>query len=65
MNDKNPQQKSNLIVSYKVSYAFWVPVYVKMLGLFCVTFGLEPDANKVRKTIRRGTKLVPISKEKY
>lgn len=34
-------------ITIKCKLAWWVPVYIWLVGNFCNTFGLEPDIEKV------------------
>jgi len=40
----------------KVKVQLWLKIYIRTLCFFCVLFDCEPDAEKLKKMIRKGTK---------
>ncbi|PSW53030.1 hypothetical protein C0W50_19675 [Photobacterium leiognathi subsp. mandapamensis] len=52
-----------MIVS-TVKVAFWVPIYVKTLVLFCKTFGTKPDLHKVALFVSKGITVTTPSIQK-
>lgn len=44
-------------IKCEVSIAWWVPIYIETLVIFCNTFGLEPDIEKLNRIIAIGTKV--------
>lgn len=51
--------KSKEVIVFQIKVAFWVPIYIKALVLFCWLFGTHPDPVRVTQTITKGTKLIP------
>ncbi len=45
---------AKITIPLRVKVAFWVPLYLKTLRLFCWTFGTVPDPEKVKETVLRG-----------
>ncbi|WP_202598625.1 MULTISPECIES: hypothetical protein [unclassified Vibrio] len=58
--DKNGQRKekrpakNKQVIVLPIKVAFWVPIYLKTMALFCWTFGTQPDAQKVKETLKKG-----------
>lgn len=44
-------------ITLQVRIAWWVPVYLRTLEFFCLTFGTEPDFGKVGATLKRGLRV--------
>lgn len=38
----------------RIKLAWWVPIYLKTLSLFCWTFGTVADPDKVALMVRKG-----------
>ena len=51
--EKQPTKNKQVIV-FPRKVAFWVPIYLKTMALFCWTFGTQPDAQKVKETLKKG-----------
>ncbi|EPM5418087.1 hypothetical protein ACTM2X_002952 [Vibrio parahaemolyticus] len=49
--------KSKEVIVFQIKVAFWMPIYIKTLVLFCWLFGTHPDPARVTQTITKGTKL--------
>jgi hypothetical protein len=45
---------ASMTIALKVSVAWWVTVYIKMLTLFCQVTGEIPDLDKVAKVCMKG-----------
>ncbi|MDF4554919.1 hypothetical protein [Vibrio parahaemolyticus] len=56
--NKTAPIKRKIVIVLQIKVAFWVPIYLKTLALFCWTFGTKPDPVKVTKTVRKGIKLM-------
>lgn len=50
------KRKEEIVCQIKL--AFWVPIYLKTLVLFCWLFGTYPDPVRVTQTITKGTKVI-------
>lgn len=44
-------------VKLKITLAWWLPLYVKVLTLACMLTGLEPDWDKVERTVKRAVRM--------
>ena len=51
--------KRKEVIVCQIKVAFWVPIYLKTLVLFCWLFGTYPDPVRVTETIVGGTKVIP------
>ncbi|MDP9991982.1 hypothetical protein J2W28_001010 [Variovorax boronicumulans] len=44
-------------VSVKLSVAWWLPVYLHTLALFCVTMRTQPDMDKVSRVVLKAIRI--------
>lgn len=51
--------KRKEVIVCQIKLAFWVPIYLKTLVLFCWLFGTYSDPVRVTETIIKGTKVTP------
>ena len=49
--------KRKEVIVCQIKLAFWVPIYLKTLVLFCWLFGTYPDPVRVTETVTKGTKV--------
>lgn len=42
---------------YRIHVSWWVPIYVRSVAVFCVLFQVEPNIEKVSRTIQRGVRV--------
>ncbi|HFQ5304668.1 TPA: hypothetical protein ACGVAU_004412 [Vibrio vulnificus] len=56
--NKTAPIKRKIVIVFQIKVAFWVPIYLKTLALFCWTFGTRPDPVKVTQTVRKGIKVM-------
>lgn len=52
--------KRKEVIVCQIKLAFWVPIYLKTLVLFCWLFGTYPDPVRVTQTITKGTKVITL-----
>lgn len=50
--------KRKEVIVCQIKLAFWVPIYLKTLVLFCWLFGTYPDPVTVTETVTKGTKVI-------
>lgn len=50
--------RREVVLVFEVKWAFWVPLYLKTLTLFCWTFCTQPDLVKVNLTVAKGLKVI-------
>lgn len=50
--------KCKEVIVCQIKLAFWVPIYLKTLVLFCWLFGTYPDPVRVTETVTKGTKVI-------
>ncbi|KYO58416.1 hypothetical protein AU461_23145 [Vibrio parahaemolyticus] len=55
---KTDHKQKQFVIVLRIKVAFWVPIYLKTLVLFCWTFGTQPDPVKVAQTVRKGIKVM-------
>lgn len=56
--NESTHSKQQIMIVLQIKWAFWVPIYLKTLVLFCRTFGTQPDPLKVAQTARKGIKVM-------
>lgn len=56
--------KRKEVIVCQIKVAFWVPIYLKTLVMFCWLFGTYPDPVRVTETITKGTKVIPPRTQK-
>ena len=42
---------------YRIHVAWWVPIYIHSVALFCALFQTRPNVEKVSATIKRGVRV--------
>lgn len=45
------------VLHIRARVAWWVKPYIRSVALFACTFGLQPDTDKVLRTVMRGVRL--------
>lgn len=50
--------KRKEVIVCQIKLAFWVPIYLKTLVLFCWLFGTYPDPVRVTETVKKHTKVI-------
>ncbi len=64
MNNQKQPLKAKHSLEYQIKIAFWLPIYLKLLALFCTIFRVKPDADKLDRTLQRGMKVVRVKQRK-
>ena len=44
-------------LKFRVHVAWWVPIYVRSVAVFCVLFQTRPNTERVVATIKRGVRV--------
>lgn len=44
-------------LTVKLTVAWWLPVYLHTLALFCVTLGTQPDMDKVSRVVLKAIRI--------
>lgn len=44
-------------LTVKLTVAWWLPVYLHTLALFCMTMGTQPDTDKVSRMVMRSIRI--------
>lgn len=50
-------------IEFKVSFKWWIKPYLYILGFFCELYQREPDYEKVKKILEKGTILELIKND--
>jgi len=64
MNNNNKQKFSRLSITFEVNIALWLRIYLKALYLYLLITGTRADRAKVDKMLKKGIKVVRVSKRK-
>lgn len=48
---------AELTIKFRIHVAWWVPIYVRSVAVFCVLFQTEPNIDRVVATIKRGVRV--------
>ena len=46
-----------LTIEYRIHVAWWVPIYVRSVAVFCVLFQTQPNTERIVATIKRGVRV--------